>query len=90
MPVRFPITPLSISPSPELNSMPVFSMAKRKITVRNVQKLMEVAHIGPVNTMKQMWTILIPALIFTHRRDPFTSTFKTHRIPDGRNWQTVL
>lgn len=39
--------------------MPVFSMTKRKITVRSCQKLKEVIHIGIANTMGQIWAILI-------------------------------
>ena len=39
--------------------MPIFSMSERKITVKSGQKLKEVTHIGPVNTMRQIWALLI-------------------------------
>lgn len=63
--------------------MPVFSMTKRKITVKSGQKLTKVAHIGPENTMGQILAILIPPH-FMYRGNPSTSTFKIYGTPDGR------
>jgi len=63
-PIQFPITPLSISP-PGL--VPIFSVTKFQATERSGQKLLEVAHIGPANTMGQIWVILMPPLVFTYR-----------------------
>lgn len=39
--------------------MPVFSITKRKITVKSGQKLNKVTHNGLAHTMEQMWAILI-------------------------------
>lgn len=42
-----------------LSFTPVFSMIKRNTTVKSGQKLKEVTHIGPTNTMGQIWAVLI-------------------------------
>lgn len=39
--------------------MPVFSITKRKFTIKSGQKLNKVTHNGLAHTMEQMWAILI-------------------------------
>lgn len=39
--------------------MHIFHVTKRKITVKSIQKLKAVTHIGPANTIGQMWAVLI-------------------------------
>lgn len=82
--MQFPVILLSTSPSPGLNPVPIFTMTKRRLLLKNRgQKRTKVAHIGPADTVGQIWAILTPPLLLTWR-DPSTSTLKVYGTPDGR------